>query len=73
VAKTSCGVPQVEAASEELAGSEVPTALDVEIHGGGISGGRDLVSDPVRVPRLGVGRVIGEQVRVIAQLDADLG
>jgi len=31
---------------------------------------RHLVA-PVRVPRPGVGRVVGEQVRVISQLDAD--
>jgi hypothetical protein len=31
------------------------------------------VSQPVRVPRPGVGRVIGEQIRVSSQLDAECG
>jgi hypothetical protein len=50
VAETGGGVPQVEAASEQLASGVVPTALDVEIHRGCISGGGDLVRHPVRVP-----------------------
>jgi len=56
---------------EELAGGVVPSALDVEIYSGGVCGRGDLVGDPVWVPRTGVGRVVGEQVCVIAQLDAD--
>ena len=61
-----CGsVPQV---TRQLgAGSRCkPAALDVELHPGP---GRDLsdpVRDPVRVPRPGVRRVVGKQVRVIS-------
>jgi hypothetical protein len=49
----------------------MPTALDVEFDPGS---GRDLgdpVRDPVRVPRPGVRRVVGEQIRVISQFDTD--
>ena len=49
----------------------MPTALDVEFHPGRLCGVSDLVRDPVRVPRPGVRRVVGEQVGVIAQLDTD--
>ena len=73
VAEARGGVAEVEAAGEELAGGEMPPALDVELHLGGIRGGGDLVSDPVRVPRSGMRRVVGEQVRVISELDADGG
>jgi len=60
VAKARGGVAQVEAACEELAGGVVPAALDVEPHLGRIGGGSDLAGDPVRVPRPGLGRVVGE-------------
>src|SRR5215831_18753751 len=72
VAKTCGGVPQVEAAGEELAGGVMPTALDVQLHADRVRGVSDLVSGPVWVPWLSVGGVVGEQVRVICQLDADL-
>ena len=72
-AEAGCGVAQVKAAGQELAGGVVPTPLDIEIRPGSLRGGSDLVGDPVRVPRPGVGRVVGEQVRIIAQLDADRG
>ena len=54
VAEAGGGVAQVEAAGEELAGGVVPSALDVELHPGGIRGRGDLVGDPVRVPRPGM-------------------
>ena len=73
VAEPRGGVAQVEAAGEELAGGVVPPALDVELHPGGICGCSDLVGNPVRVPRPGMRWVVGEQVRVISQLDADSG
>src|SRR5262249_6959556 len=73
VAKAGGSVAQVEAAGEELAGRVVPSALNVEPHPGRVGGLGDLVGGPVRVPRPGMGRVGGEQVRVIAQLDADGG
>jgi hypothetical protein len=73
VAEAGGGVAQVEATGEELAGGVVPAALDVEIHPGGRCGRGDLVRHPVWVSRPGVGRVVGEQVRVIVQLDADRG
>ena len=65
------GVAQVEAAGEELAGGVMPSTLDVEPYPGRIGGLGDPVRGPVRVPRPGMGRVVGEQVRVIEQLDAD--
>src|ERR1022692_289728 len=51
----------------------MPAALDVELHPGRISGLGHLVRGPVRVPRPGMGRVVGEQVCVLTQLDADRG
>jgi hypothetical protein len=66
-------VAQVEAAGQELAGGVVSTAFDVELDPGRVCGLGDLVRSPVRVPRPGVGRVVGEQVGVIVQLDADGG
>ena len=51
----------------------MPPALDVELHPGGIGGCGDLVGDPVRVPRPGMRRIVGEQVRVSSELDADGG
>jgi hypothetical protein len=71
VAKTRGGVPQVESAGEELAGGVVPTAFDVQLDPGRSRGVSDLVGGPVGVPWLGVGGVVGEQVRVIGQLGAD--
>src|SRR6516165_9459616 len=71
VAKTCGGVPQVEAASEELAGGEMPAALDVKLHARRGRSVSDLVGGPVGVPRLSVGGVVGKQVRVIGQLGAD--
>ena len=38
-----------------------------------VRGRRDLVGDPVGVPRPAVRRVVGEQVRVASQPDADRG
>ena len=73
VAETGGGVAQVEAAGQELAGGVMPAALDVELNPGGIRCRGDLVSDPVRVPRPGMRRVVGKQVRVISQLDTDRG
>ena len=73
VAEAGGGVAQVEAAGQELAGGVVPAALDIEIRPGSLRSGSDLVRHPVRVPRPGVGRVVREQVRIIAQLDADRG
>ena len=62
-----------ERSGTELAGGVVPPAFDVELHPGHIRGRSDLVGDPVRVPRPGMRRVVGERVRVIAQLDTDRG
>ena len=73
MAQACGGVAQVEAAGQKLAGGVMPSALDVELHSSGGCGLGDLVRGPVRVPRPGVGRVVGEQVRVLAQLDADGG
>src|SRR5208337_184 len=53
VAEARGGVARVEAAGEELAGGVMPSALDVELHPGGICGCSDLVRGPVRVPRPG--------------------
>ena len=71
VAKTCGGVPQVESADEELAGGVVPPAFDVKLYADRGRGVSDLVGGPVGVPRLSVGGVVGEQVRVIGQLGAD--
>jgi hypothetical protein len=73
VAEAGGGVAQVEAAREKLAGGVVPSALDVELHPGRVCGLGGLVRGPVRVPRPGVRRVGGEQVRVISPIDADRG
>ena len=73
VAQAGGGVAQVEAAREELAGRVMATTLDVELDPGGGCRLGDLVRGPVGVPRPGMRRVVGEQVRVIEQLDADLG
>jgi hypothetical protein len=73
VAEAGGGVPQVEAARQELAGGVMPSALDVELHPNGGCDLGDLVGGPVGVPRPGVDRVVGEQVCVIAQLDSDCG
>jgi hypothetical protein len=73
VAEAGGGVPEVEAADEELAGGVVAAALDVEFHPGRGRSVGDPVRDPVRVPRPGVGRVVGEQVGVVSQFDADCG
>jgi len=51
----------------------MPPGLDVKLHPGGICGCSDLVGHPVRVPRPDMRRVVGEQVRVISQLDTDSG
>jgi hypothetical protein len=72
VAQPRGGVAQVESAREKLAGGVMPPAFDVELHPGGICGRRDLVGNPVRVPRPDMRRVVGEQVRVISQPDSDL-
>jgi hypothetical protein len=63
VAEARGGVAQVEAAGQELAGGVMPSALDVELHPGGIRGRSDLVADPVRVPRPGMRRVVGDVFR----------
>ena len=73
VAETRGGVAQVQAARKELAGGEVPAALDVELHPGRIGRFGHPVRGPVRVPRLGVGGVVGEQVRVSWQMDTEGG
>jgi hypothetical protein len=49
----------------------MPSALDVELHPGRIRNVSDPVRGTVRVPRPGMGRVVGEQVRVISQAEAD--
>ena len=71
VSKTCGGVPQVESAGEELAGGVMSAALDVQLHTGRVCGLSDAVSGPVGVPWLGVGGVIGKQVRIICQRGAD--
>jgi hypothetical protein len=71
VAEAGGGVTQVEAASKELAGGVVPSALDVELHPGHDGGLGDLVRGPVRVRRTRVSRVVGEEERLIVQFDAD--
>ena len=71
MAETSGSVPQVEAAGEELAGGVMPTALDVQLHPDRVGGVSDSVGRPVRVPRPGMRGIVGEQVSVVGQLDAD--
>lgn len=46
VAESCGGVPQVEAASEELAGGVMPAAFDVKLHADRGRGVSDLVSGP---------------------------
>jgi hypothetical protein len=71
VAEPRGGVPHVEPADQELAGGAMPPALDVELHPGRDREVGDSVRDPVRVPRPGMRRVVGEQVRVISQPGTD--
>ena len=73
VAEARGGVAQVEAPGEELASGVVPPGLDVGVHPGRSRGVSDFVRGPVRVPWPHVGRVVGEQVCVIAQPDANRG
>jgi hypothetical protein len=49
----------------------MPSALDVQLRRGRVRSLSDPVRDPVGVPRPGVRRVVGKQVRVISQLDTD--
>ena len=72
MAEARRGVAQVEPGREQLAGRVVPSALDVELDSGRVGGLGDLVGGPVRVPRPGMGGVVGEQVRVIAQVTGSM-
>jgi hypothetical protein len=71
VTEAGGGVAQVETAGEELAGGVMASAFDVELYPGRVRSVGDPVRDPVRVPRPGVRGVVGKQVGVISQLDAD--
>jgi hypothetical protein len=66
-------VLQIEPGGKELAGGVVAELLDVKVDAGLVGQVADLVGDPVRVPRARVQRVVGEQVGVLDQLQADRG
>jgi hypothetical protein len=65
MAEPRSSVAQVEPGGEQLAGRIVPQPLDVEID---TSRGRQVagfVRSPVRIPRIGAHRVIGEHISVL--------
>ncbi len=70
VAEARRSIAQVEPGRKQLAGCVVSQPFDVELDS---SRGRQvagLVRGPVRIPRTGAHRVVGEDIRILGQLMA---